>query len=175
MTTFEVRSRPVARVVLIDDEDRVLLFDTLLPYTRVWMTPGGGLKPGERPEDGAKRELWEETGVTDVTLSPCIWRVRFRFEREGLVYDQDEYYFAARAAGRDVDDANREVKERSEILEHRWWRLTEIRSSAASFRPRELAGLLPSILAGDVPEAPLIAGVEGSARVATLPRAAPTL
>ncbi len=165
MTTLGVRSRPVARVVLIDDGDRVLLFDTLLPYTRVWMTPGGGLKPGERPEDGAVRELWEETGVRGVRLSPCIWRVRFRFERAGFVYDQDEYYFATRVAGDAVDDAHREVKERSEILEHRWWRLGEIRESTAAFRPRELAALLPSILADDFPDTPLIGGVEVSARV----------
>lgn len=165
MTPPEVRARPVARVLLIDDEDRILLFDTRLPYTRVWMTPGGGLKPGERPEDGAVRELWEETGVRGVTLSPCIWRVRFRFERAGLVYDQDERYFAARVSGDAVDDANREMKERSEIVEHRWWRLPEIRESAASFRPRELAGLLPSILADDFPDTPLIARVEVSARV----------
>lgn len=159
------RARPVARVVLIDDEDRILLFDTRLPYTRVWMTPGGGLKPGERPEDGALRELWEETGVVGVTLSPCIWRVRFRFEREGLVYDQDESYFAARVSGPAVDDANREMKERSEILEHRWWGLAEIRAATAAFRPHGLAGLLPPILADDFPASPLIAGVETSARV----------
>jgi 8-oxo-dGTP pyrophosphatase MutT (NUDIX family) len=34
----------------------------------LWTMPGGGLNPGEQPLDGAKRELFEETGVTAKNL-----------------------------------------------------------------------------------------------------------
>ena len=56
--------RLAAAVVM--DESRVLLVrrsekERFLP--RVWGVPCGKLEPGESPEDGALRELKEETGL----------------------------------------------------------------------------------------------------------------
>ena len=165
MTSGSITPRPVSRVIVIDDRDRVLLFDTRLAYTRVWMLPGGALQPGETREAAAARELWEETGFGPLPLSPCVWKVRFRFSYRGLVYDQDEHYFAVRTLHRDISTANLESAEANEILEARWWSLSEIERSSAAFRPRGLAELLPPIIRGDYPSEPLQAGVEGSARV----------
>ena len=42
--------RRAARVLLIDDQDRVLLFegfDPEVPDVRFWFTAGGGVEPGE--------------------------------------------------------------------------------------------------------------------------------
>jgi 8-oxo-dGTP pyrophosphatase MutT (NUDIX family) len=167
--TLEIRPRPVARVVVIDPQDRVLLFDTQLAYTRVWMTPGGGLKAGETLEQAAARELWEETGIQGVRLSGCVWTVRFRFPRAGVVYDQQEHYFVARVETSEISEAHRETLELTEIRAQRWWTLAEISDSPFSFRPDNLPALLPSILAGDYPEEPLIACVESSAQVVTNP------
>lgn len=33
-------------------------------YRRAWNFPGGGVRPPESPEDSARRELQEETGIT---------------------------------------------------------------------------------------------------------------
>jgi len=162
---LNVRPRPVARLVVLDPRDRILLFETRLDYTHVWMTPGGGVQPGESFEDGARRELWEEVGVRDVEIGPWIWTVEFRFERAGGVIDQHERYFVVRLASDAVDDANREAKERVEILRHRWWTVADMQTSDAHFRPRELAALLPQIVAGKLPSEPMLARVEASAVV----------
>jgi 8-oxo-dGTP pyrophosphatase MutT (NUDIX family) len=162
---LRVRERRVARVVVVDSEDRVLLFDTHLAYTRVWMTPGGALNAAETYEQAAVRELWEETGLYTDSLSPCIWMVRFRFEYRGQVYDQHERYFLVRVPSAEISATNREPAELSEIREHRWWTVTDIRSSPASFRPRNLAALLPPVLAGFYPAAPSSAEVESTAQV----------
>jgi putative (di)nucleoside polyphosphate hydrolase len=35
---------------------------------QLWQMPQGGIDKGEEPEPAARRELWEETGMTSVTL-----------------------------------------------------------------------------------------------------------
>jgi ADP-ribose pyrophosphatase YjhB (NUDIX family) len=56
--------------MVLDPDDRVLLFryDDGPPNGRHWCTPGGGLNDGEDYPTGARRELAEETGWTDVPL-----------------------------------------------------------------------------------------------------------
>ncbi|WP_093910773.1 NUDIX hydrolase [Streptomyces sp. cf386] len=58
--------RRLAAAVVMDYKQRVLLVrrsdkERFLP--RVWGVPCGKLEPGESPEDGALRELKEETGL----------------------------------------------------------------------------------------------------------------
>ena len=50
--------------------------------------PGGHREPGESIKQTARRELWEETGAVDYTLSPiCVYSVeREDVETYGMLY-----------------------------------------------------------------------------------------
>ena len=91
--------RTAARVVLVDDADRVLLLSGTDPQvgSRWWHTPGGGVQPGEELIGTALRELVEETGfrlVAEELVGP-IWRRVAHFTFLGVDYRQTEFYFAA--------------------------------------------------------------------------------
>lgn len=152
--------RPAARVLLIDDSDRILLFRVVLPHLKrpLWITPGGGLDPGETFDAGAARELREETGL-EGEIGPCVWTRRHTFEFQGRLLDEDERIFVTRCAAFEPVRDGWEPHEHHFMDAHRWWMVDEIAASEDYFAPRRLAALLPLVIAGDYPPEPIDAGV----------------
>ncbi|MFE1312442.1 NUDIX domain-containing protein [Streptomyces sp. NPDC058755] len=69
-------SEPLAAEVWVFDADlaRVLLVHH---RWRGWVPPGGRVEPGETPREGARRELFEETGVkAELLPEPAVATVR---------------------------------------------------------------------------------------------------
>ncbi len=56
-------SRPCAGALVIKNGQVLLARRAFQPYRNYWDIPGGFLEPGEHPEDGARREVNEETGL----------------------------------------------------------------------------------------------------------------
>jgi 8-oxo-dGTP pyrophosphatase MutT (NUDIX family) len=152
------RYRPTSRLLVIDDQQRLLLMlieDPNLDVPRFWITPGGGVEPGETFEAGAIRELWEETGIV-APLGPCIWTRRRLVRFGGRLLDFDERFYLVRVASATVDSTNVTDWERVVLTAHRWWTLSELRATEEIVGPRKLASLIVPILAGTYPPAPLV-------------------
>ncbi len=67
----------VAAVILLDAQDRVLMQHRdggALRWPHKWGLPGGAIEPGETPEEGARRELEEETGLRVEGELPLFWK-----------------------------------------------------------------------------------------------------
>jgi 8-oxo-dGTP pyrophosphatase MutT (NUDIX family) len=157
------RERKVARVVLLDPEDRILLlhgFEPSDPRDTWWFTPGGGVEEGESREEAARRELAEETGITDVRLGPLLWRRTCSFPFDGRRWDQDEWYFLGRTNQTRTETGGHTELERRSVRGLRWWTSEELSTAHETVHPTRLAELLRTLLVEGPPSVPVILETE---------------
>lgn len=105
--------RPGAGVMLLNREGKVFVAQRLDSTLEAWQMPQGGLDPGEAPEDGALRELEEETGIAPdkvEILARCAEPLTYDLPRElagklwrGRWRGQRQHWFLARFLGEDED------------------------------------------------------------------------
>lgn len=126
-----MRIRRTARVLLLDDNDRLLLFadsDPGLPGSSWWITAGGGVEPGESDRAAAVRELAEETGAM-VAEAALIGPIAVRHAVHGytdVIVEQDEIFFGALLPVFEIDVAGHTEEERLTLTTHRWWCRAEL-------------------------------------------------
>ena len=105
-------------VLALDDQDRVLLVGqhryALDAYS--WEIPEGGVPDGERPIDGARRELREETGI-----DAAEWRELGRSHLSNSVSDEFAILFLATGLTTGVA-----TPDGTEALEIRWLPFDEV-------------------------------------------------
>ncbi|MFM2475428.1 NUDIX hydrolase, partial [Burkholderia cenocepacia] len=148
-----VRDRLAARVVLVDEQDRVLLVEGHDPARPeqgwYWYTVGGGVDDGESVEQAAVRETREETGlVLDAdALGPIVRSdvVEFAFEQQRL--RQQQRFFVVRVGDFEPDRSGWMDLEVRSQRGMRWWTLDELRTTTATIYPADLAELVEAALA----------------------------
>ncbi len=151
-----MRERQTARVLLIRPDKQLLLIrfedPRVLPkFRHFWATVGGALEGDETPEQGALREIEEETGLTDVKLGPVVWYGEPIIHINGEPLQFREHYIVAHAGNATLTSDNWTALERDTIRELRWWTPDEIATSTDRIFPSILAQWLPDILAENYP------------------------
>jgi 8-oxo-dGTP pyrophosphatase MutT (NUDIX family) len=137
-----------ARVILVDEDDRVLLLHGRDPARpdrpSWWITAGGGREDGESAEAAARREVREETGIGLGDLGPVVLSRVVEFEFEGTPIRQDEVFYLVRvrAAELELDTSGWNEIERRALSEVRWWTLADLAATTEVIFPENLLELL---------------------------------
>jgi putative (di)nucleoside polyphosphate hydrolase len=105
--------RPAVGVMLLNREGKALVGQRLDSTLEAWQLPQGGLDPGETPEQGAYRELEEETGIAPrlvEMVARCPTELYYDLPEDliGKVWKepwrgQRQTWFLARFLGEDED------------------------------------------------------------------------
>ncbi|MGM9379781.1 GNAT family N-acetyltransferase [Streptomyces antibioticus] len=136
--------RAAARIAVVDPEGAVFLFR----YDNVevgvhWALPGGGLEPGESPQEGALRELREETGWTDLAPGPLLCTWEHDFTHSGVPVHQHEHVYVTEGPRREPTGPHLPAAHATDgILTWRWWTREELRNAPEPMWPPDLARLL---------------------------------
>jgi 8-oxo-dGTP pyrophosphatase MutT (NUDIX family) len=152
--------RRTVRAIMLDAEDRILMFRIEDDTSRApgvdakkrifWITPGGGAWANESDVEAVRREVCEETGITnrEADFGSCIWRGVHDLLWNDALVRVDERFFLVRVRSASIDIGGMEPLERSVYRAHRWWSLGELASTDEIILPKDLAALLPPLIEG---------------------------
>ncbi|MFT4026062.1 MAG: NUDIX domain-containing protein [Novosphingobium sp.] len=140
--------RPAARILLVDPQDRLLMFrfdcgDERPPF---WCTPGGAVDPDESYEEAARRELLEETGIV-ADPGPQVLRRQSDFTTiECVEVTADERYFLVRTEESEIDPAGHTELERRVMQHWQWIAPSDLPALGEAFFPADLPEIMAELL-----------------------------
>ena len=114
-TVHYSNAKPCAGAFVIKEGQVMLVRRGIEPYKGYWDIPGGFLNPDEHPEDGAIRELHEETSlqIRPIALHG-IYVDSYEYSPDELIYTLNVYYLAEIVEGQEIPQ--------SDVMEIGWFR-----------------------------------------------------
>jgi TDG/mug DNA glycosylase family protein len=144
---LEPEPREAVRAIVVDEQRRVLLARIEHPVSGAswWITPGGGVDPGESDEEALRRELREETGLEEFEIGPLVHARVHVFPWAARLLEQHERFHVVRVDRHDpapTIDVSLEA-----LTDVRWWTLDELDATDEALAPPELPQLVRTLTA----------------------------
>jgi 8-oxo-dGTP pyrophosphatase MutT (NUDIX family) len=138
--------RLTSRIVVMDPTGAILLFMTQAPDSsgfHRWITPGGGVDPGESHYDAALRELHEETGKRFESVQGPVWTYDFEVSFDQADHDRGhaEYFFLSTERFEPVSELWT-AEEHVDVTDWGWFSATDIESCGDPYEPAHLPTLV---------------------------------
>ncbi len=160
-----MQPRKTARVLLFDPQNRLLLVRMHDPDVGdaegkvlaepYWVTIGGEIDPGEDIATAARREVREETGLTDLRLGPPVWTTEHMLCIHGKTRRLQETFLPAWTESTTLARDAWSETERRVLQGFKWWTLAELQATNETIFPTSLVRHLTALLEGDIPASPL--------------------
>lgn len=157
--------RQTVKLLLVDPHGRLLLVHGRDPVTGTshWYPVGGGVEPGESPDEAAVREAWEETGLVRLPVGARVWTRDVTYVHAGRTFDVHEDWLHCAVDHVDPEPAGLSDRESESVLGFRWWTVDELRTTTECVFPPDLGTHLGRLQERGFPAVPIDIGVTAPA------------
>jgi 8-oxo-dGTP pyrophosphatase MutT (NUDIX family) len=148
--------RQTVKLLLIDEDDRVLLIQSRDPATgeECWYPVGGGIEPGETLQQAAVREAAEETGLSHLPVGSLVWTRDHTYRFDGREVEVHEDWLLHSVPHFDPAPADLSDYETRTIQGFRWWRIDDLMTTSDTVFPPSLGHHLATLLEHGAPAIP---------------------
>lgn len=139
--------RNSSRAIVLNGKNEIFLFQYIFDYFKdgniVWITPGGGIEPGENYEDALKREINEEMGILlkEVPQSSYYRKATYTL-KNGENVIAHELFYVIHIENMDLNFRGWTESEKLRMKKGKWWSREEIEKSADEFFSKDILSLI---------------------------------
>ena len=147
--------RKTARAIILTPQHEVLLMRVAFPWLDedLWILPGGGVEEGEDVRSTIAREVYEETGATDIEIVGEAWRNELVIAATNVHLKQR--FFLVRAKHFDAEPTDLSEPEMNWVREYRWWTVNSLMTADIALEPEHIVDGIQNLISHGLPAEPI--------------------